>query len=136
MGMSFPRRLLFVWLSVIATTPAWADVNQAAARDIARQMKDLYEEMVLFKKSKKFHQLGFAPASPFKKWIDAVKVLDERMKAENLQGLAFFEAGFLAPPNALITIANHYRSSGGQEDAVTIGLTQDLKNTFHNILGK
>ena len=63
------RRRSIVLASTLLPAIAFAASENPAVKAIAQEMKTLFDELMTFKGNPKFHDLGFAPVSPFKKWI-------------------------------------------------------------------
>jgi hypothetical protein len=135
MSTSVIRRTLITFLAVILS-PAAKAADNTPAKEIAREMKQLYDELMIFKGKPKFHQMGFAAASPFKPWHDRVQSLGAKMQASGLQGRAYFQAGFTVAPSSLYVMALDYMKSSGSETSSTKTLQKDLLDTFAAVLGE
>lgn len=112
---------------------AIAEAAVLTEKVVARKMKKLFDELMIFKSNPKFHKLGFTPDSPFKIWSDNVTQL--RGEIRTIQRIVLIKAGFTAFPNDLYNMALDYIKSAGRDTQYTSSARDAFKTTFANVLG-
>jgi hypothetical protein len=127
------RRSSLAFLGAMLPGTAIAEAAVLTEKAAALKMKKLFDELMIFKSSSKFHELGFTPASPFKIWSGNVTQLRGEMRRMRI--IVLIRAGFTALPNDLYNMALAYIKSGGHDTEYTSSARNAFKTTFANVLG-
>lgn len=130
-GMKFPtRRSMLIMMSIIISGYS-AAANEAMdphVKEIGEKMKQLYDDMMIFKSNEKFHTMGFGSNSPYRAWFDNVMLLDKESS-----GMKLAQSGFRTFPMDLYTMAIDYRKSSGNETQYTKQIRKDFQSTFERV---
>ncbi len=88
------------------------------------EAKELYQELLGFKRNPKFHQLGFAPASPYNAWYKRIKAL----QAEGSVDQQLLKKRVVV--GDILMLGQEYRKTKGQESEYTRFMTGEFNNAF------
>ncbi len=91
-------------------------------REALKEIRVLYQELMIYKRSEPFYQYGFTK-EPYITWRRKVKNLDSRI-SESIAG----EYGFTV--SEMISIATHYIASYGQDDDYTMYVRNHIERAI------
>ena len=89
-------------------------------------IKPLYSELIKFKDSQSFADLGFAPASPHHDWLDRI---DEFREDKQSDVQMFIEHGFVA--GDILMLGQEYRQSKGAETEYSREMREKMDKAFN-----